>query len=125
MKIYIFVLEKKYSRAIMSFEAKSNHAQIIESNFIEPLVKLGIDLKYFKIQKNIIQTRDFKFGDMCIMCLKKPKIPYYLNPFRNPIEYLCISCGDAKDETKQFIESYKFPYNLVIVNTENPEILKV
>ena len=49
MKINIFLLEKVYSRAIISFEAKSNHAQIIESNFIEPLVKLGIDLKYFKI----------------------------------------------------------------------------
>ena len=68
MKINIFLLEKVYSRAIISFEAKSNHAQIIESNFIEPLVKLGIDLKYFKIQKNVLQTRDFKFGDMCINC---------------------------------------------------------
>lgn len=57
-------------------------------------------------------------GKECIICKAKldENTPHYWCKFTN--EHLCVKCGEAEDETKEGIERYKYPHNLVYINIQ-------
>ncbi|EGR34507.1 thiol:disulfide interchange protein, putative, partial [Ichthyophthirius multifiliis] len=112
---------KFYEKPQIIYSILKKDKQLIEENLLNKLVE-KINKDIFEIKEDLIETLDIEQGEQCNYCQKKLEIPYFYNHFKK--EYVCYQCGNEKDESKQFIEQFKVPYNLILINTHNPLLLK-